>query len=367
LNNKPQEPNSESERLFRSLFGAAPIGIALENLEGQPLFANPALCSMLGFSEEEMRRRHCVEFSPPEDAEKDWSLFMQLRQGSIDNYHLEKRFFRKDGTLIWGRLSIALMKDYAGPSPLVVAMVQDITDKKVAEEELQRSETDLQHLARRLIQAQEEERQRIARDLHDDIAQRLSLLVVGLEELRDSIAGGQNSQRVLVSDLHRKSEEVARDIQNLSHNLHSSKLHYLGLQFALRELCERISHHQDIHINLRCADLPANLPSDLDLCMFRVAQEAINNAVKHSHSPEISVELSCGVSEILLKVMDSGIGFDPSASHLGIGLTSMRERLGTFGGELIVESLEGKGTTIIAKAKLEKAKGMSSQGRRMLI
>jgi PAS domain S-box-containing protein len=315
---------------------------------------------MLGFSEEELCVKHCVEFSPPEDAEKDWSLFEQLRQGSIDNYHLEKRFIRKDGTLIWGRLSIALMKDGASPSPLVVAMVQDITDKRAAEEKLQRSEVNLQLLASHLIQAQEEERQRIARELHDDIAQRLSLLVVGLEELSDSMAAAQNDQSVLASELHRKGDEVAMDIQNLSHNLHSSKLQYLGLHFALRQLCERNSLYHHIQIALRCADLPANLPSDLELCIYRVAQEAVSNAVKHSHATEMFVDLTCSDDTILLKITDSGVGFDLSASHPGIGLTTMRERLRTFGGELFVESIEGKGTTIIAKVKLEKAKGMST-------
>jgi PAS domain S-box-containing protein len=102
------------EPLLRNLLDAAAIGIAVEDLEGQPLFANPALCSMLGFTEEELLSKHCVEFSPPEDAKKDWAFWEQLRQGSIDSYHLDKRFFRKDGTLIWGRLSISLMKERAG-------------------------------------------------------------------------------------------------------------------------------------------------------------------------------------------------------------------------------------------------------------
>ena len=124
------------------------LGSQWKTWRGGLLFANPALCSMLGFTEAELCTKHCVEFSPPEDASKDWALFEQLRQGSIDNYHLEKRFFRKDGTLLWGRLSIALMNDCAGPSPLVVAMVEDITEKKAVEETLQRSEANLQHLAR---------------------------------------------------------------------------------------------------------------------------------------------------------------------------------------------------------------------------
>jgi len=346
--------------LFGILFDAVAMGIAIETLEGQPLFANPALCSMLGFSEDELRGKHCVEFSPPEDANKDWALFEQLRRGSIDNYHLEKRFFRKDGTLIWGRLSVALLKNGASPSPLVVATVEDITDRRASEEKLQRSEANLQLLAGRLIQAQEEEQQRIARELHDDIAQRLSLLVMGLQELRDSLAAGQNGQSVLASELHDKSEEVAMDIQNLSHNLHSSKLHYLGLHFALRQLCERIAAHQHIQISFCCADLPGNLPADLELCIYRVAQEAVSNAVKHSHATKMFVELTCSDETMLLKVTDSGVGFDPSASHRGIGLTTMRERLRMFGGELFMESIPRKGTTIIAKVKLEKAKVMST-------
>src|ERR1700751_1266246 len=119
-------------QLFRDVFNASPIGIAVENLEGQPLFMNPAFCSMLGFSEEELRNKHCVDFSPPEDAQKDWALFQQLKAGSIDHYQLEKRYFRKDGSLVWGRLSISLLNSH--PSPLVIAMVEDLTAKKRAEE-----------------------------------------------------------------------------------------------------------------------------------------------------------------------------------------------------------------------------------------
>jgi PAS domain S-box-containing protein len=132
-----QTPTPDTQ-FFRDVFNASPIGIAVENLEGQPLFLNRAFCSMLGFSEEELRSKHCVDFSPPEDAQKDWDLFQQLRAGAIDHYQLEKRYFRRDGSLVWGRLSISLLK--GRPSPLVVAMVEDITDKRTAEETVRASE-----------------------------------------------------------------------------------------------------------------------------------------------------------------------------------------------------------------------------------
>ena len=131
-------PLTPDAQLFRDAFNASPIGIAIENLDGQPLFVNPAFCSMLGFSEQELYGKHCVQFSPPEDAEKDWALFQQLRAGSIDHYQLEKRYFRKDGSLVWGHLSISLLK--IPPSPLVIAMVEEITEKKRAEEALRASE-----------------------------------------------------------------------------------------------------------------------------------------------------------------------------------------------------------------------------------
>src|ERR1700739_3303960 len=123
---------TQDTQLFHDVFNASPIGIAVENLEGQPLFVNPSFCSFLGFSEEELRNKHCVDFSPREDAEKDWTLFQQLRAGSIDHYQLEKRYFRREGSLVWGSLSIFLLK--STPSPLVLAVVEDITEKRTAEE-----------------------------------------------------------------------------------------------------------------------------------------------------------------------------------------------------------------------------------------
>jgi PAS domain S-box-containing protein len=119
-------------QLFSDVFNASPVGIVIENLDGQLLFVNSAFCSFLGFNDEEMRNKHCVDFSPPEDAQKDWALFQKLKEGLIDHYQLDKRYFRRDGSLVWGRLSLSLLK--ARPSPLVIAMVEDITEQKRAEE-----------------------------------------------------------------------------------------------------------------------------------------------------------------------------------------------------------------------------------------
>ncbi len=585
--------------LFRDVFNASPIGIVVETLEGQPLFVNPAFCSMLGFSEEELRHKHCVDFSPPEDAQKDWALFQQLKAGSIDHYQLEKRYFRKDGSLVWGRLSISLLKSH--PSPLVIAMVEDITDKQRAEEarfrhaaivessedaiisknldavivswnagaqrifgyteseavgqpitilippeswdeenqileklraggrieyyettritkagkkvavsltispikdstgrlvgfcklahditerkraeqvlretnraletqtavlrsqeellkifvknvpaavamldrdmrylqvsdrwcvdfsldssqllgrshyeifpdipdrwkqlhrrallgETLRAEEDrwdreggttwlrweirpwlnlhglpggvlifseditqrkhaeeaLLGMSRKLIEAHEQERTRIGRDLHDDVVQRLALLAIELEGVQHDSAP-ELSRRI--DDLRKQATQITNDVQLLSHELHSSKLEYLGIVGAIKSFCKEYGERQKLEIDFKSHDLPAALPTDLSLSLFRVLQEALRNATKHSRVKNFEVRLWGSSDEIHLTVKDSGTGFDREAAmkSTGLGLTSMQERLRLVGGALSIESQPRRGTTIYAR------------------
>ena len=717
-------------QLFHDVFNASPIGIAVENLEGQPLFVNPALCSFLGFNEEELRDKHCVDFSPPEDAEKDWALFQQLRAGSIDHYQLEKRYFRRDGSLVWGSLSISLLK--SSPSPLVLAMVEDITDKKkaedarfryaaviessddaiasgtldgiivswnagaqkiygyteaealgkpismlvppelpdeenkiletlksgdriehfetvrvsktgkrinvsltispikdstgrtvgisgiarditerkLAEEALRASEErlrlaqqaagigafernvrtgvvtwstdselmyglqpgtfdgrttaffrnlihpedqarvmdlveralktgqqttgewrvvwpdgsihwiagrwqvfmdesgepsrvlgvnmdvterkrteevlsevnrtleaqavllqsreellkifvkhvpaavamvdrDMRYLqvsnrwctdylrgrteilgrshyelfpdmperwkevhrrglqgetlradedrwdgqdgphweswevrpwktpegtvggililaeditrrkqmeeallevSHRLIEAQEQERNRIARELHDDIGQRLALLAVELDQLH---LEPPESPELLdrMGDLQKQASEIAIDIQTLSRDLHTTKLDFLSPVVAMRSLCQELGEQAKVKIEFKTQDLPSSLPPDTSLCLFRVLQEAVRNAIKHSGAQHVEVGLWRTPDEIHLAVSDRGIGFDSKTAKKsgGLGLVSMEERLELLKGSFSIESQPNRGTTIHAR------------------
>src|ERR1022692_906812 len=129
-----------ARQLFHHLFEQASLGIAVEDLEGKILVANPALCSLLGYREDELCGMSCSEFANPEDSQDDWALFQQLRAGVIDRYSLEKRYVRKDGSQLWGRLNVSLLKDGdEGSSPLVFAFVEDITERRRAEEALHES------------------------------------------------------------------------------------------------------------------------------------------------------------------------------------------------------------------------------------
>jgi PAS domain S-box-containing protein len=686
-------------QLFRDVFNASPIGIAIENLDGQPLFVNPAFCSMLGFSEEELCGKHCVDFSPPEDAEKDWALFQQLRAGSIDHYQLEKRYFRRNGSLVWGNLSVSLLKGHS--SPLILAMVEDITDKKRAEEarfrhaaivessedaiasvtldgvitswnagaqrifgyteseavgksvtilvpperpdeenkiletlkagrridqfetvrvtktgdrinvslsispikdstggivgfsgisrningrkraeealrsseqrlrlaqhaacigtfewdirtgvniwtpELEamyglplggfgetqaafenlvycddrarlrellasslkterpmtgewrviwpdgsvhwiagrwqvlmdesgkpsrvvginmdvterkwaeerlreyekavegaediigvvdreyrlllanrqylkmrnmtreqvvgrlvtdvlgkevfetvikpkldecfrgkvvryemrfsyptvgerdlllsyfpiegangtidraacilRDITDRKRVERKIIEAQEQERRRIGRELHDDISQRLGLLAIELDQLRNNPV----EVRPRLQQLLEKTSALSHDVQALSHELHSSKLEYLGVVSGMKSWCREFSERQKMEVDFR-SDVSSPLPFEIGLSLFRVLQEALNNALKHSGVKRVEVQVVEQSNEVHLSVRDSGNGFDIEAARQGsgLGLTSMQERVRLVNGTIAFESKLMKGTTI---------------------
>jgi PAS domain S-box-containing protein len=340
---KAAQMPTPNNQLFYDAFKASPIGIALENLEGQPLFVNPFFCSMLGFSEEELLSKHCVDFSPPEDAEKDWALFQQLRAGSIDRYQLEKRFIRRDGSLVWGRLTISLLNR---TSPLVVAMVEDITEKRTAE-------AALSSVTRKLIEAQEQERSRIGRELHDDMGQRLSMVAIELQQLHEDpliLPEVRNRTRELQTQI----TEIAGDIQSLSHELHSAKLQYLALAAAMKSFCQEFAQQQKVEIDFKAHDLPNPLSPDISLGLFRVLQEALHNSAKHSGVRQFEVRLWGTSDEIDLTVKDSGVGFDREAAKTsrGLGLISMEERLKLLNGTLSIESQPNTGTTIYARVPL---------------
>jgi len=576
-------PNTQ---FFRDVFEASPIGIAVENFEGQPLFVNSAFCSMLGFSEEELRTKHCVQFSPPEDANQDWALFQQLRAGSIDHYQLEKRYFRQDGSLVWGRLSISLLR--GEPSPLVLAMVEDITEKKreeesrfrhaaivessedaiasvtlagviaswnagaqrifgytdneavgspvtilvppelldeenqiletlraggrieqletvritkagkrinvslsitpiknttgdivgcsgiarditarrqaaealrVSEERLRlaqqaaRIETfewniqtgvmswtreleamyglppgsfggtqeafqNLVHpddrarvielvndslktgqptkgewrvvwsdgsvhwiagewqvflnesgeplrmvgvnkeiterkwaeeallgVNRKLLEAQEQERTRIGRELHDDISQRLALLAVELEQVQHD----PSEVQIRLGKLQKEISEISDDVEALSHELHSSKLQYLGAVAGIRSWCREFGERQNMEIDFG-SDAGIVLPFEIGVCLLRVLQEALHNAVKHSDVKRVEVRLTGEPNQVHLIVSDLGKGFDVESAmqSKGLGLTSMKERVRLVNGTIAIESKPMGGTTIHA-------------------
>jgi PAS domain S-box-containing protein len=223
----------------------------------------------------------------------------------------------------------------------------DITERKKAREALQT-------LTGRLIGAQEEERARISRDLHDDFSQRLALLGIGLGQLWKELPPGATEARENVLEMLKGTKQLSSDLHSLSHELHSSRLEHVGLVSALHGLCREMSDKYKIEIHVSDSDLRLDVPKDVALCLFRVAQEALGNVVKHSKAKNARVVVGASWECIWLRVSDAGRGFDPGLQngHSGIGLIGMRERLRLVGGALVVKSEPERGTEIFAEVPL---------------
>jgi PAS domain S-box-containing protein len=220
--------------------------------------------------------------------------------------------------------------------------VQDITARKLAE-------AALASVSGKLIEAQEQERRRIARELHDDLGQRLAMLTIELAQLRQSSLNPSEFP-AYIGKLQQQTSEIAADIQSLSHELHSTRLQYLALPAALRGFCQEFSKRQRVKVNFETHDIPTPLSSDVTLCFFRVLQEALHNAARHSGVRLFEVQLWGTQNEIHLMILDSGVGFDIEAAKAspGLGLISMQERLRLLNGTLSIESQLERGTTIHA-------------------
>jgi PAS domain S-box-containing protein len=227
-----------------------------------------------------------------------------------------------------------------------VAAFVDITERKIAG-------AALANVSREWIEAQEQERIRIGRELHDDIGQRLALLAVQLQQLHeDTFILPEVRSRI--GELNKEISEIATDIQCLSHELHSAKLQYLGIFAAMRDFCQESAERQKVEIDFKAHDLPSPLSPDISLCLFRVLQEALHNSAKHSGVRQFEVRLWRTSDEIHLTVKDSGAGFDREAAKesRGLGLISMEERLKLVKGTLSINSQPKRGTTIHARVPL---------------
>ncbi len=254
---------------------------------------------------------------------------------------------RKDGRIAWGSTigiphlhADGTLRGYRGSCT-------DITERKLAEEALS-------DMSQKLIEAHEQERNRIGRELHDDIVQRLSLVAVQLDQVQQDIPDSGSELGRRIGDLRNQTTDIANDVQLLSHELHSSKLEYLGIVEATKNFCREFGERQRMDIDFQSHDMPAALPTDISFPLFRVLQEALGNAAKHSGVKSFEVKLWGSSEEIQLTVSDLGVGFDSETitKGTGLGLTSMQERLRLVGGELSINSQPQRGTTIHARVRL---------------
>jgi PAS domain S-box-containing protein len=333
----------ESEERFRLVANSAPVLIWMSGTDKLCTFFNQGWLSFTGRTMEQELGEGWIIGVHPEDVQHCLRTYSASFEARV-RFEVEYRLRRFDGEYRW-------IVDYGTPrfEPDgtfcgYIGSAVDITERKSSEESLH-------SLSGRLINAQEQERARIARELHDDFSQRLALLGISLGQLWEELPESQTEQRTGVLEILKGTKEMSSDLHSLSHQLHSSKLELVGLVSALSGLCKEMGEKYKLEIHFTKSGTLPKFTKDVELCLFRVTQEALSNVVKHSQSERAQVDLGANPMGVSLRITDAGKGFEPDLSNpeAGIGLVGMRERLRLVGGRLSVKSELLHGTEILAE------------------
>jgi PAS domain S-box-containing protein len=342
---RAEEAIHESEERFRLVANTAPVMIWMSGPDKKPTYFNQLWLDFTGLSEPDLKNG-LVGIVHPEDypqCRESYCRGFDQRQP----FRKECRLRRHDGQYRW-MLDIGVPRFHKdGSFAGYIGSCIDITDHKLAEDSLA-------EMSRKLIEAQEQERGRIARELHDDVNQRLAMLAVALGQVPENSPDLPHDILELMHELREQTTQISADVQALSHDLHSSQLEYLGVAAGLKSWCTQFGERQGIEIDCK-HEVRSTLPTEIGLCLFRVLQEALHNAAKHSGVKRIEVRLHEQLGEIQLIIKDLGKGFDLEARRKGrgLGLTSMRERVRLVNGTIAIDSKPMGGTTIDVRVPLE--------------
>jgi len=336
--------------------GDTGIAIAQLGLDGTWLTANQCMCDLLGASFEEFSPVPFEQLFQITDAQQENDLRTRLLSHQISQYTSKRRVTLHNAGVSQVDVVFSLTPEGAGV-PSIFALVEDLTALRSAEAALKESETARHELARRLTNAQEKERTRIARELHDDIGQSLAILRIQMLRAGQPVSGMIGKRHPSITDLCADLKLLAEKVSRISHQLHSSELEYLGLAVAIQSHCREFSAKYKIAVECSCTNIPEDLDSLLALSLLRIVQEALHNAAKHSKAKSIQVAVKGSDTELSLLIADDGVGFDLEEAKLaaGLGLISMRERIHLADGQFEISSAPGKGTRITARVPLNDA------------
>lgn len=336
----------ESEERFRLMADTAPTLIWMSGTNKLCTFFNRGWLDFTGRPIEQELGNGWASGVHPDDLDRCIGIYTTAFDARA-KFEMEYRLRRYDGEYRW-------IVDYGVPRFSsngvfwgYIGSCIDITERKM-------SEMSLHELSGRLIHAQEEERARIARELHDDISQRMAFLQIGLDQFEQSIHGLTPNERNELHNLTAVASEVSSDLHSMSHQLHPARLDLQGLVAATDSYCKEVTSQHELCIKFVHQNVPGQIPMDVALCLFRIVQEALRNVVKHGKTSDAKVELSGQGDWIDLRISDSGTGFNPESAHGkgGLGLISMRERLRLIGGQVVVESEPARGTRIHVRVPL---------------
>jgi PAS domain S-box-containing protein len=334
----------DSESWLTSAIEVAAIGLYRQvgPSDNRSTFLDARARALLGIPQDQEYRTHqyWIEHVHPDDLPHVAEVSRTFEKGSASRAVVEYRYVRNNNDIVWIRHAAeAAERDAKGRATVVIGILQDVTEQKLAEEALR-------NLSRRLIAAQEEERSRLARELHDGICQTLALLSINLDQFNRSHPDA--AQLGGIRDLIDEVERLAADVRRMSHDLAPLRLEQLGLKTAIRLLCRDLTKTSKIAIYCEVHEVSAHIPRAVSLCLYRVIQEALQNTIKHSGASNANVTVKMTEGGLLMTVTDNGRGFETAAPRItaAAGLANMRERVRAVSGRFLIESSLGAGTRI---------------------
>ena len=334
------------------------VAVAQLTLDGTLLMVNDPLYELIGYQKRELLGRDFREIFLFEESQSECEVALsRLSLGEIDRYSTDMSARRSDGGIVWFKMVFSLVSDKATSTPhSLIVVARDITSLKHITEELHDSELARDELSRRMLGAQEADRTRIARELHDDIGQSLAILKIQMLRAGQPVSGNPEKTHADLKELTGKLEIIIQKVSHLSHDLHSPELEFMGLAVAVKSHCRECSEQLRIPIRCHCDKVNKKLDSVIALAFLRVVQEAVHNAIKHSRAKSIRVRLSFSDRYLSMEISDDGVGFEIEEARLaaGLGLISMRERIHLIGGEFNIISSPGNGTKIMTRVPIPK-------------
>ena len=333
---------------YRRAFEDAPIAMFV-GLGDRFLRANRAACELLGYTEEELLARNFESITHPEDLERSRENVRQLAAGEIDEARLVKRYVRKDGSSLWGGLSISVIRGPAGEPLYYLAQIQDLTEVIRDQLALEQRGEQLRQLARRLETVREEERTRISRRIHDELGQSLTAIKLDLAWLRGQEESGAPPDPIdrVITLL----DEAIDRVREIATELRPPVLDDLGLAGAIEWAVSEFRQRTGIACEVEIRGGDPLLGPGPSTTLFRILQEALLNVARHADARSVSVVLTEDEEAVSLEVRDDGRGIDGSVEGRGrsLGILGMRERAASRGGELSIDSVPGSGTRVRAR------------------
>jgi two-component system sensor histidine kinase UhpB len=352
-----EEALRESEEHFRTLFEQAAVGVALlETKTGRYVRINQKYCEFLGYSSEEMLQKELQDVTFPDNIQTNLDNNALLITGAIREFSIEKRYIRKDGTVVWGKLSASpLWKSGAKTETYFhIAVVEDITERKQAEEQLRHAKEQVERFNQHLTEAIENERARISREIHDELGQSLTALKIDMNWMQGHVIPKGEIETKLERMIDIVNSTI-RNVQQIAADLRPDILEDLGLVPALEWYCEEFEKRTGIRCETNLEEIRSS-NAQINLALFRVTQEALTNVARYSHATMVEVKLRQTGYILILEIIDNGIGLDKEIidSNKSLGILGMRERIRQFNGSIDISSYKPQGTEVSVQIRMER-------------